>query len=295
MLSSVLTPLTHMLLRNTVRKWFEYDESVFDTRRKVDRMIGLTDPMPRGWQAKPAGMAGGGTLYRIEPTQKTQPIKALYFHGGGYSVGGLKTHGAFCARLARALCGAVMFVDYRLAPEHAFPAAFDDCCAAFAAVAAECPDLLLAGDSAGGGLALAVTQYGHSTLGLVPKKLLLLSPWLDMTLSGNSMSMNETTDSMLSAKILTRMRAAYLAGQDMRDPRASPILGELRELPPTLILASTTEVLRADSRRLKTEVDWLHGKAELIEYAGMPHIFPTLNALPASKRAIKQIAAFAKA
>lgn len=294
MLSAILTPLTHALLRRTVRRWFETDDSVAETRRKIDGMIGVTDPMPRGWQATPAGFAGGGALYRVEPRGKTWPVGCVYFHGGGYIVGGLKTHAAYCARLARQLGRAVLFADYRLAPEAAFPAAYEDACAAYAQAAQAAQDLVIAGDSAGGGLALAVAQYAAQTLGKPAAKLILFSPWLDLSLSGGSITANEATDSMLSAKALGRMRDAYLAGADNRDPRASPILGELGGLPPTLIFVSNSEVLRADGRRLKTEMEWKRGTVALLEYNNMPHIFPLLATLPASRQAMREVAAFLK-
>jgi len=292
MLSALITPVVHKLLSSTIKDWFEFDEAVEDTRRKIDRMIGFTDPLPRGYAIKPAGTAGGATLQCIEPANLSLPIKAIYFHGGGYICGGLKTHAAFCARLSKILDGAVIFVDYRLAPEHPFPAAYDDCCAAYAAIASQNPNLIIAGDSAGGGIALAVTQFSATKKLSQPRALILFSPWLDMTLSGNTMQTNLLTDSMLSPEILTRMRGLYIGDHDWRDPRASPLHGELTGLPPTLIIASTTEVLRADSRRLKIEIDWLRGKVELLEYEDMPHVFVLLSILPVASRALREIPGF---
>jgi hypothetical protein len=105
----MITALTNMLLRRTVRRWFENDANVADTRRKLARFIGLTDRMPRGWAARAAGTAGGAALHRVAPKAglpEDAPL-IVYFHGGGYIVGGLASHAPFCARLARPCCSSI--------------------------------------------------------------------------------------------------------------------------------------------------------------------------------------------
>ena len=222
----MLTTATHMLLRRTVKQWFRNEPDFAVMRAKLDNFVARIDGLPRGWHARHAGAADGATLYLIEPAQQTLPKAAplvLYFHGGGYITGGLKSHGGFCARLARAVGGRVLFVDYRLAPEHTFPAALQDGLAALheAATVAGGP-LLVAGDSAGGGLALAVTQAAIASANgtRLPDALILISPWADLTLSGASMVENGLKDSLLSTKILTRMRAAIWAARN--PPTAAP-------------------------------------------------------------------------
>jgi acetyl esterase/lipase len=124
----MLTAATNMLLRCTVRRWFDRETDMHTLRRKLDAFTSRTDRMGHGYRAVPAGTAGGAALHLIGPAGGL-PAEApltLYFHGGGYIVGGLASHAAFCARLARETGGAVLFADYRLAPEHRFPAAFED-------------------------------------------------------------------------------------------------------------------------------------------------------------------------
>jgi acetyl esterase/lipase len=244
----------------------------------------------------PDGAAGGGQLHLIvrEGLPATAPL-ILYFHGGGYMVGGLASHGAFCSRLGQAAGARVLFADYRLAPEHHFPAALDDGLAALRHAAATASGkLYIAGDSAGGGLALAVTQAALAPgSGLrVPDGLILMSPWTDLTLSGASMAENAATDSMLSAKILTRMRAAYLGPQEPADRRASPLFDPNTHLPPVLLIYSTSEVLRDDSVRLAENLRRGGTAVSESAYAGKPHVFPLFRTMPGAGKAVREMAAF---
>jgi acetyl esterase/lipase len=289
----MLTAMTHFLLRRTVKKWFDTDTDPAATRRKIARFIGLTDRLPRGWSVTP--VAGQPRLHMIAPEAPLPPEAplTLYLHGGGYYVGGLATHAAFAARLGRASGGRVLFADYRLAPEHQFPAAFDDALDAWlkADGMAHGP-LILAGDSAGGGLALAVCQAARHAHLREPGRLILLSPWLDMTLSGDSLSANAATDSMLSREILGKMRALYLGDQDPADRRASPLFDTLAPLPPTLVIYSQSEVLRDDATRLIERLRANGTAVTALPVADMPHVFPLFATLPAAGRALTAIAAF---
>jgi acetyl esterase/lipase len=282
----------NLAMRLTVRKWLQNDTNIFETRRKFDRLNKLSGGLPAGFDAVRDSTADGAIFYRIARKGSNAPVRGVYYHGGGYIAGGLATHGGFATCLADILGGAVLLAEYRLAPEDIFPAAYDDACAVYRSAYAESQDIVVAGDSAGGGLALAVTQYAQHTAPVRPRKLVLISPWLDLTLSAKNLAANEPTDPLLTVKALTRMRDAYLAGQDPADPRASPILGELRGLPRTLIFVSAAEVLRSDSRRLKNEMEWQKTRVILHEYENMPHVFPLMAPLPAANRALKQLTAF---
>ncbi len=290
----MLTTITHTLLRRTVKKWFADEPDVDDIRRKLDRFIATTDQLPRGTVITDMGHVGSATLTAIEApgTLSTAPT-ILYLHGGGYMVGGLTSHGAFCARLARAVGGRVVLVDYRLAPEHPFPAAFQDCLGAWRMVGDQHHGpVFLAGDSAGGGLALAVAQAAIAEAGRIPDRLILVSPWADMTLSGDSIAGNAATDSMLSGPILSRMADTYLNDGQAADPRASPLFGKLAALPATLILCSDSEVLRDDSRRLADGMRAAGTEVRLAEYKNQPHVFPLFRILPAAGKALADIKAF---
>ncbi len=277
----MLTQATHLLLRLTLRRWFACDE-VGPLRAKLARMQGLLDPMPRGTRIT----ALGGGLSWIGDPESPGP-KIVYCHGGGFIVGGLVSHGPFCARLAQASGGAVLFVDYRLAPEHPFPAAFEDAWAGWRHVADRAGPLWLAGDSAGGGLALAIAQRAVAEGGRVPERLLLISPWTDLTLSGASLRENAASDSMLSRGILERMRGDYLQGADAADPRVSPLFGAMAGLPPVRLVYSESEMLRDDGRRLATRLRDAGVAVEARAVAGQPHIFPAFKLLPEAAGAVR--------
>jgi acetyl esterase/lipase len=290
----MLTSITHALLRRTVKRWFAEDAEVEDTRRKLDRLMAVTDWMPRGVITADLGHAGSASLYSIGAADL--PAKApsiMYLHGGGYMVGGLTSHSAFCARLAQAVGGRVIFVDYRLAPEAPFPCAFQDCLGAWRMVAdQQAGPMILAGDSAGGGLALAVAQAAIAEAARIPDRLILFSPWADMALSGESMISNAATDSVLSHDILSHMRDFYLQGHNIADPRTSPLLGSLRALPPTLIVCSDSEVLRDDSLRLADGMRGAGTPVTLLEIKGQPHVFPLFRSLPAAKKVLAAVGKF---
>jgi acetyl esterase/lipase len=293
----MITALTNMLLRRTVRRWFENDANVADTRRKLARFIGLTDRMPRGWAARAAGTAGGAALHRVAPKAglpEDAPL-IVYFHGGGYIVGGLASHAPFCARLGHAAGAAVLFVDYRLAPEHPFPAAFEDGVAAWReAIRLARGKVFIAGDSAGGGLALAVAQAAIAAGERRPDGLILLSPWLDLTLSGKSLAANAATDAMLSRKILTRMRDFYLGDREPGDRRDSPLFDANGALPPVLLIYSESEVLRDDSTRLAKKLRVAGTEVTARAFERAPHVFVLFGTLPAAGKALKEIGAFTR-
>jgi acetyl esterase/lipase len=290
----MMTRLTDFILRRTVRRWFETDKDVRETREKLAQFIGRTDRIKRGWSARPVDGAPG--LHVMQP-RRPLPANAplvVYFHGGGYIVGGLASHAPFCSRLGSALGARVLFADYRLAPEHPFPAAFEDGLAAWQhAVGMAGGKLLLAGDSAGGGLALAVAQAAMAQGMRAPEGLILFSPWADLTLSGKSLSANAATDAMLSMKILTRMRDLYLAGQEPGDKRDSPLFDANVKLPPVIVVYSESEVLRDDSRRLVKRLTLGGTAVTEVAVAGAPHVFPLFTTVPAGRKVMKRVAAFA--
>jgi len=177
-----------------------------------------------------------------------QSAAILYLHGGGYCIGSPATHRAVATRLARATGLPVFVADYRLAPEHPFPAAIDDAVAAYRALL-EMGPVVVAGDSAGGGLALATALAGRQLQLNPPAALILFSPWVDLTTSRLSDKAAEH-DAVLSRAWLNCCARHYLSGGDPQAPLASPIYGDLHGLPPTLIQAAADELLHGDAVRI---------------------------------------------
>ena len=173
----------------------------------------------------------------------------FYLHGGGYAGGSAKSHSELAARLARAAGTVAILPDYRLAPENTFPAALDDAIAAYRALLDEAGDanrIVMAGDSAGGGLAVAVCVALRDAGEPLPRALALLSPWLDLTCTSPSWDSRLEGDPILDHH-LRDAAERYLDGADPRDPLCSPLFADLSGLPPTLVLVGTHEILYDDA------------------------------------------------
>jgi epsilon-lactone hydrolase len=219
------------------------------------------------------------------------PITILYLHGGGYYFCSPRTHRAITFGLATRARANVFALEYRLAPEHRFPAAVDDAVAAYRALLARgMPHdrIVIAGDSAGGGLALATLLALRDQGVPLPAGAVLFSPWTDLTCSGASMRTNEGRDPMFHAQIFPIVARQYLGDADASHPYASPLFGDLTNLPPIHIQVGDTELLLDDSTRIaeKAQVD-LH------IWRDVPHIFQIWSPfMPEARRALKQAARF---
>ena len=194
------------------------------------------------------GGVKGEWVRSARPANAAQSAAILYLHGGGYCVGSPAMYRAVTARLARATGLPVFVADYRLAPEHPFPAAVDDAVAAYRALL-EMGPVVVAGDSAGGGLALATALAARQLQLSPPAALILLSPWVDLTTSMLS-DKAARHEAVLSRAWLAACARHYLAGGDPKAPLASPIYGDLHGLPPTLIQAGADELLHSDAVRV---------------------------------------------
>ena len=185
---------------------------------------------------------------------KTQPV-VLYFHGGGYVVSSAKTHRDVAAHIAKFTNSAVLVLDYRLAPENPFPAAVEDAERAFDYLIEQgiSPSTIaVSGDSAGGGLALALMLKLRDSQKPLPSCAVLFSPWADLTCSGESYTANAEISPVGSKEMGLGMAAQYLGEQgNAKDPYASPVFASLSDLPPILIQVSDTEVFLDDSLTLE--------------------------------------------
>lgn len=222
----------------------------------------------------------------------------LYFHGGGYVACSPATHRALVAALAVESGARVYSLDYRLAPEHPFPAAIDDCVAAYRALLAEASAgshrIILAGDSSGGGLVMA-TLLTVKQLGLpMPAAGVLFSPWVDLTFSSESLRTNESTCYLVQASFPV-YRRAYLGDRDPKQPQASPLFADLRGLPPLLIQAGGAEMLRDEAEALARAAESVGVRVQLDVEPRLFHAYQTAVAvLPEAKRAVARAAAFVR-
>ncbi|MDN5937482.1 MAG: alpha/beta hydrolase [Salinisphaera sp.] len=200
----------------------------------------------------------------------------LYLHGGAYCCGSPETHRTLCARLAGSARTAVHALDYRLAPEHPFPAALDDAVAAYAALLEQGLSparVVVAGDSAGGGLALALALRLRDQGLPMPALLYLISPWVDMTFSGESATARAAIDPMITAAWGLACRQHYAGASQFDEPLLSPLFADLQGMPAMLIDVGSDEVLYSDAERLAARAAQAGVAVELRVYDGLWHVF----------------------
>lgn len=249
--------------------------TVEERRAALEALAGGV-PAPEGVTVTPLTVAGR-PAERLVPRSVTGPGTVLYLHGGGYVAGSLDTHRGLAGAIAIAAGRPVVNLDYRLAPEHPFPAGLDDAVAAFTELAADGP-VAIAGDSAGGGLTVAALLVLRDRGGPQPVAALCFSPWVDLTQSGASHVSRAEADPMLSAENLTDMAGHYLQGQSATHPLASPLAADLTGLPPIRIDVGDAEVLLDDSIVLAERVLEAGGTVTVTVWPEVFHVFPAYPA-----------------
>jgi monoterpene epsilon-lactone hydrolase len=191
----------------------------------------------------------------------------------------------------------VLLPEYRLAPEHPFPAGVDDCFAVYRSIAVDSDahrPLFVAGDSAGGSLTAVTLMRGRDAGCPPPAGAILISPSTDLTMSGASHAYNERLDPIFSLQATKLLPDVYCPGADLRQPWLSPLFGDWRGLPPLLFLAGSTEMLLDDSIRAHDRARAAGVDARLRVHASVPHVFPVFEWLPEARAAVGQIAEFVR-
>tara|TARA_B110000971_G_C20033548_1_gene512863 strand:- start:1697 stop:2557 length:861 start_codon:yes stop_codon:yes gene_type:complete len=220
----------------------------------------------------------------------------LYLHGGGYFFGSVETHRSMVKKLCKLANIRALMIDYRLAPENPYPAAIEDAEAAYDFLieqGVKADTMLLAGDSAGGGLSLALVQKLREHGKAQPRAVALLSPWTDLTSSGKSYTERYDRDPMIDAKSIPEAIDFYCANQDKKNPLISPLFADLKGLPPMFVQVGTEEVLFDDSNSLVKKAKKAGVKAELEIWDGMPHVFQIAHGfVPEAQAALKNMAQF---
>lgn len=240
--------------------------------------------------------AGRLTFHRITTPASRPERNVLYLHGGGYISGAPAYYRHFTWRIANAVRACVWALEYRLAPEHPFPAALEDAVAGYTWLADRMPDtrqLFVMGDSAGAGLALCLLLKLRDDAGSLPGAAVAMSPWTDLALTGRSLASNAAADPMLNAGNLPEVVQYYLDGADPRTPYASPLYGDPAGLPPVLIQVGSDEILRDDAVRMAEKLREKNPHSRLEIWSRMPHVWQLfVPVLPEAHRAIAQIGEF---
>ena len=262
-------------------------------RQGMEEAFGLT-PVPEDVTHSDFD-AGGVTARHVSAPGVRNDRGVLYFHGGGYVMGSLDTHTELMGRIARACRAPVLGIDYRLAPEHPYPAAVEDAVASYDRLQAngiEPKQIVIAGDSAGGGLTLACLLALKAQGKPQPAGAVLLSPWTDLTGSGASVKTRAESDPMVSPEVLEPMAALYRGDVDASEPAISPLFGSLEGLAPLLVQVGDAEVLLDDSTRLAERAEAAGVDIELQVFDGAFHVFQSMPDLPESAEALAGIGAF---
>ncbi|MFK8021932.1 MAG: alpha/beta hydrolase [Pseudomonadales bacterium] len=293
--------LLNGLLRLGVRSRYRADDDPVQSRQQaIEAGRRFNPPLPPGIESRSRAMGNVPALFfensNGEIEKSVGDKKAiLYLHGGGFYVPALSLHERFVGILSNALQCQVFMPDYRLVPEHVFPAAVDDCLQSYQFLLDEgyvAENIIIAGDSAGGNLAL-VTLMSARDLGLpMPAGAVLLSPATDCLFRGPSLKTNRHRDPLFKVSTLHWMLGMYLPAKNYRDPKASPLCGSFEGLPPLRFHVGSTELL-LDSSRLADRKARRQGVDSSVRvWHKMPHVFPLLPYLPEAQQATNQIVEF---
>jgi epsilon-lactone hydrolase len=259
-------------------------------RRAGMDAFGEMSALPPGCRHEPL-TAAGVKCERVAPAETRDGRHMLYLHGGAYLAGSPRSHRPLAARLAEAARATAIVADYRMGPEHACPAAVDDAAAVYRWMLDEGADperIVVAGDSAGGGLTLALA-LALKDLGLPqPAGLFVISPWADLTQSHATYETKALDDPMIAKERLDEAARDYLGGFDARDPRASPVFGDFTGIAPILIQVGSEEALLGDSLLVAERAGHARVEVRLEVWPEMIHVWHAFGGqLGAARRAIK--------
>jgi len=280
------------------------------------RALLISKPRPVGWTARRQRLDEVGSVWPVADDVKLTAVDAdgiqgewssvagsdpsrvlLFFHGGGYCSGSIRSHRRMVSEAGRAAKVRTLAIAYRLAPEHPFPAALDDALAAWcflrqAGIAA--PHIAIGGDSAGGGLTAALINFLNATGEEPPGCAWLVSPWVDLTMSGLTLTAKDTVDPLIHKAYLEELASAYVPNEiDRRDPRVSPLFANLEGFPPTLIQVGSAETLLADAARFAAAAGTADVATTLEIWPHMIHAWHLWNAqLEAGRHALASAGKF---
>ena len=284
----------NLFLRMTVKRMLAPGADITELRQKqagLDVRFGIVDPAARRTPVAIGTVAGEW----IDMPESRPERVLLYLHGGAFIFRFPHTHAAFVARIGRLLGARTLMVDYRLAPEHPYPAAPDDCHAAYRWLLAQGCDprnIVIAGDSAGGNLTLATLHRIKAAGEPLPACAVMLSPFVDFTLSSPSLVGNEKADPMFTLAGIVALRELYAPPERFLDASLSPMFGDFTGLPPLLLQAGSTEMLRDESARIAARAHAAGVPVEFEIWDRLPHVFQIFRDLPQAGEAIDSIVRF---
>jgi epsilon-lactone hydrolase len=292
---SLQAELVRVWLRWSMKRSNHPNVTIQERRREIAAYERRVPKPPRRFEMAPRKL-GGVPAMRLSRRDAETDRHILFLHGGGYVTGSPALYRHILWRFAAAARARVAAIDYRLAPEHPFPAALDDAVAGWQGLLTEGADprrCAVMGDSAGGGLVLALLLRLRDMGAPLPGAAVTLSPWTDLAMTGTSLGRNATSDPMENPDDVPFLARCYLGDADPKTPYASPLYGDLKGLPPTLIQVGSDEILLDDSVRMAERMQAAGCKVELEIWPRMPHVWHAFAPImPEARRAIARIGAF---
>lgn len=284
-----------LLLRWRVKRRADRDVDVEQARAMARRMA-MKARLPAGWRIEAVRTPLPGEWIERAGSAAPDARTLLYLHGGGYYFCSPETHRVITIGLAAGSEARVYVPDYRLAPEHRFPAAVEDAVAAYRGILAQgaAPErVVVAGDSAGGGLALALLLALRDAGDALPAGAVLFSPWTDLAATGASLTRNDRSDAMFRGHRIAGAARIYLGDTPPTHPLASPLYADLAGLPPLFIQASDSEVLLDDAARVAEKAAKAGVAVEFRTWHKLPHVWQFFAPfLPEGRAALAEAAAF---
>jgi epsilon-lactone hydrolase len=268
-----------------------------ERRQRLDE-VGSVWPVADDITLEPVDVDGVPGEWSIAPGSNASRI-LMFFHGGGYCSGSILSHRRLVTEAGRAAGVRTLAIAYRLAPEHPFPAALEDALTAWHFLRRQdiaAKHIVVGGDSAGGGLTLALISQLQEAGEERPACMWVLSPWTDLTMSGSTLATKDSVDPIIHGGYLHELADAYLPGsQDRKDPRVSPLYADLKALPPVLIQVGSDETLLADATRLAAAAGAADVAVTLEVWPHMIHAWPLWNAhLEPGRQALAKAGTFMK-
>ena len=265
-------------------------------REAYDRFLTTNFPLPEGVMAVEDEL-GDVKAWRVAAPDAARGSVLLHFHGGGYLIGSAKGSLEYASRLAAAVEGTCYTAEYRLAPEHPYPAAIDDAVSAYRALLSRgipASSILLSGESAGGGLALALALALRNAGDPLPAGILAVAPFTDLTLSGASVRAFNGDGPAANRDLLTFMGASYFQGHEPTDPLVSPLFGDLTGLPPLFVTATQGECLLDDTTRLAERAEKAGVDVTLRLIEDSVHVYTIFPFLPETRSTMEEVAVWAR-
>ena len=286
------------VLRDRQRAGAGQDPATVEEARSAFAPAGPIHPVPDDVLVSEVSAGGVRAHWLAAPGADTNRV-LIFLHGGGYQFGSLRSDGELAARLGRASPMRVLFPEYRLAPENPFPAAIDDVRAVWRWLRTDqqldARSIAVAGDSAGGGLAVALLVATRDAGDALPAAAVVMSPTVDLTSSGASMTDRVDEDPISTPALLRQLASDYLAGADPKTPLASPLFASLSGLPPLLVQVGTADLLLSDSERLAEAAAEAGVDVRLEVGEGLPHVYQLALGTPEAAQATERAGKFLRA